>query len=362
MAGDSLGKLFKITVWGESHGPSVGVVIEGCPPKIKLNLDDIQKELNRRKPGRNNFVTGRKEDDIFEILSGVFKGKTTGTPISISIKNHSINSSEYHEFQHVYRPGHADFTYQQKYGIRDNLGGGRSSARLTAPIVAAGAIAKQVLLEHFSINLLAYVKQIGKVKSVINSEEVSRNHVNESEIFCPGSSFEEEVKALLTALQKEGNSIGGIVECIIKNVPTGLGEPIFDKLDADLAKVMVGLNAVKGFEIGSGFKTVELTGSENNDEFIFRNGQIVTETNNAGGILGGVSTGMPIVFRVAFKPTPSIAIKQKTIDSENSQTEIVVKGNHDVCVAIRAVPVVEALAAIVICDHFLRHRGQCGVK
>ena len=360
MAGDSLGKLFKITVWGESHGPAVGVVIEGCPPKVKLNLDEIQKELDRRKPGGNDFVTGRKEEDTFEITSGVFKGETTGTPISVSIKNNSFSSSDYREFQDLYRPGHADFSYQQKYGIRDNHGGGRSSARLTAPIVAAGAIAKQVLLEHFRITLLAYVKQVGKVKSVVNSEEVGRNQVNASEIHCPGSAFEEEVKMLLSALQEEGNSVGGIVECIIRNVPSGIGEPIFDKLDADLAKVMVGLNAAKGFEIGSGFNAAELTGSENNDQFIFRNGQIATETNNAGGILGGVSTGMPVIFRVAFKPTPSIATKQKTIDSENREREIVVKGNHDVCVAIRAVPVVEALAALIICDHFLRHRGQCG--
>lgn len=360
MPGDSLGKLFKITVWGESHGPSVGVVIEGCPPKIKLDLDEIQIELNRRKPGNNSFVSKRAETDNFKILSGFFEGYTTGTPVNIVIENSSFVSQSYIANKNKYRPGHADFTYHQKYGIRDYFGGGRSSARLTAPLVVAGAIAKQVLQAHLSIKLLAYVKQVGKIKCTTALEEVTGSCVSESEIFCPGKDFEAKVKALLTTLQEEGNSIGGIVECIIRDVPAGIGEPIFDKLDGDLAKVMVGLNAAKGFEIGSGFKAAELTGSENNDEFTLENEQIVSTTNNAGGVLGGISTGMPIVFRVAFKPTPSIAQKQKTVSNSNSITEIVTNGQHDICVAIRAVPVVEALSAIVICDHFLRHRGQCG--
>lgn len=362
MPGDSIGKMFKVSVWGESHGSSIGAVVEGCPPGIELDLNRIQEELNRRKPGRNRFVSARNEEDRFEILSGLFKGKTTGTPVSIIIKNDGFKKENYEELGRIFRPGHADYTYHAKYGIRDYYGGGRSSARLTAPVIVAGAIAGQVLCGDFGIEILAYVKKIGNIGSNISSSEVEKADLYRSPVNFPDMDREKEILALLGKLEEEGNSVGGIVECVIKNVPAGFGEPLFDKLDADLAKAMVGLNAVKGFEIGNGFECAELTGKENNDEYSVSNGKVVTKTNNSGGILGGISNGMPIVFRVAFKATPSIAQKQNTIDIDGKKKEIEIKGSHDICVAIRAVPVVEALSAIVVCDHYLRYRGQCGVK
>ncbi len=364
MAGDSVGKMFKVTVWGESHGPSIGAVIEGCPPGIELDLNEIGEELRRRKPGLSDFVSPRKEDDKFEIQSGLFNGRTTGTPLSLIIRNRASKSSNYEPLKNVYRPGHADFTYQAKYGIRDFYGGGRSSARLTAPIVAAGAVAKQVLRGEAGkeIEILAYVKRIGSIDCGISPSSVSSGHVSASIINFPNPLREQEVLALLEKLIEDGNSTGGIVECFVRNLPAGYGEPLFDKLDADLAKVMVGLNAAKGFEIGCGFKSAELTGRESNDEFIASEGRIRTATNRSGGVLGGISTGMPIVFRVAFKATPSISQRQNTIDMAGNSKKIQIVGEHDVCVAVRAVPVVEALAAIVILDHSLRFRGQCGSR
>lgn len=362
MPGDSIGKMFKVSVWGESHGPSIGVVVEGCPPNIELDLNKIREELSRRKPGKNKFVSTRKEEDLFEILSGLFNGKTTGTPISVVIKNKGLKKENYVELARTFRPAHADFTYHAKYGIRDYYGGGRSSARLTAPVVVAGAIARQVLGRELGIEITAYVKKIGNIESNISSARVQQSDLSESLICFPEKDREEEILELLEKLREEGNSIGGIVECAVKNVPAGFGEPLFDKLDADLAKAMVGLNAVKGFEMGNGFRCVELSGKENNDEFTMENGKTVTRTNRSGGILGGISNGMPIVFRVAFKATPSISQKQNTIDIDGKKKEIEIKGDHDICVAIRAVPVVEALSAIVICDHYLRYRGQCGIK
>lgn len=360
MPGDSIGKMFKVSVWGESHGASIGTVIEGCPPGIELDLNGIKEELSRRRPGRNKFVSSRKEEEEFEVLSGLFNGKTTGTPISIVIENQGGKKENYEELGEVYRPGHADFSYEAKYGIRDFYGGGRSSARLTAPIVAAGAIARQILFKELDIVILAYVRKIGSIESTISSSSVTKKEVCASAVNFPDRDKEKDVLTLLENLKNEGNSIGGMVECLIRNVPAGLGEPLFDKLDADLAKAIMGLNAVKGFEIGNGFRCVELTGKENNDEFTVSNGLVSTKTNRAGGVLGGVSSGMPIVFRVAFKATPSISQKQSTVDCAGNKTEIEIKGDHDVCVAVRAVPVVEALSAIVVCDHFLRHRGQCG--
>lgn len=362
MPGDSIGKMFKVSVWGESHGSSIGAVAEGCPPGIELDLNRIQEELNRRKPGRNRFVSARNEEDRFEILSGLFKGKTTGTPISIIIKNDGFEKENYEELGRIFRPGHADYTYHAKYGIRDYYGGGRSSARMTAPVVAAGAIAGQVLCGELGIEIQAYVKKIGNIESNIHFSKIEQTDLHESQINYPEMDKEKEILALLGKLEEEGNSVGGIVECVIKNVPAGFGEPLFDKLDADLAKAMVGLNAVKGFEIGNGFECAELTGKENNDEYSVSNGKVITKTNNSGGVLGGISNGMPIVFRVAFKAAPSIAQKQNTIDIDGKKIEIEIKGNHDICVAIRAVPVVEALSAIIVCDHYLRYRGQCGVK
>ena len=359
MPGDSIGKMFKISVWGESHGLSIGVVIEGCPPGIDLDLDGITKEMNRRKPGRSSdFVSTRLESDQFEILSGLYKGKTTGTPISILIPNKGFNKNSYAELENTYRPGHADYTYQAKYGIRDFYGGGRSSARLTAPVVAAGAVARQILKRECGVEIIAYLTGIGSIESRIDGPGQSTKSIyNFADV-----SRETEIHALLKDLKASGNSIGGIVECTIANLPAGFGEPLFDKLDADLASAIVGLNAVKGFEIGNGFKCVELTGKENNDEFAMQNGETKTTTNRCGGVLGGISNGMPLVFRAAFKATPSISQVQNTLDKSGNHKELVIVGDHDVCVAIRAVPVVEALAAIVLCDHFLRHRGQCGVK
>ncbi len=362
MPGDSIGKMFKVSVWGESHGSSIGAVVEGCPPGIELDLNRIQEELNRRKPGRNKFVSARNEKDRFEILSGLFNGRTTGTPISVIIKNEGFEKENYEELGRIFRPGHADYTYHAKYGIRDYYGGGRSSARMTAPVVVAGAIAGQVLSGELGIEIQAYVKKIGNIRSNISSSEVEKADLYRSPVNFPDMDREKEILALLGKLEEEGNSVGGIVECVIKNVPAGFGEPLFDKLDADLAKAMVGLNAVKGFEIGNGFECAELTGKENNDGFSVSNGKVVTKTNNSGGVLGGISNGMPIVFRVAFKAAPSIAQKQNTIDIDGKKIEIEIKGNHDICVAIRAVPVVEALSAIIVCDHYLRCRGQCGVK
>ncbi|MCK5841873.1 MAG: chorismate synthase [Candidatus Sabulitectum sp.] len=361
MPGDSIGKMFKVSVWGESHGPSIGAVVEGCPPGVELDMNLIQEELNRRRPGKDRFVSSRQEKDRFEVLSGLFKGKTTGTPISIIIKNNGFNKENYEELGEVFRPGHADFTYRTKYGIRDYYGGGRSSARLTAPIVVAGAMARQILRNELGIEILAYVKQIGSIEAVIKTGEAASRSLADSLINFPDKQREVEILALLERLQDEGNSIGGIVECTVGNTPAGLGEPLFGKLDGDLAGAMMGLNAVKGFELGNGFECVELTGKENNDEFTVVEGDTVTITNRSGGIQGGISNGMPIVFRVAFKAAPSISRKQRTVDVHGEKREIQIQGDHDICVAIRAVPVVEALAAIVLLDHYLRHRGQCGV-
>ena len=356
MPGDSIGKMFRVTVWGESHGPAVGAVIEGCPPGKVLNLKMIQDFLDRRKPGRNEFVTPRCEEDRFQILSGLYEGTATGTPISILIKNEGFKKENYKKLEKVFRPGHADFTYQMKYGVRDPAGGGRSSARLTAPIVAAGGVAKQILTGESGIEITAFVRKIGNIEA----GKVTAADLNASIVNFPDSGKEAEVLEFLEKLQREGNSIGGVVECVVNNVPAGLGEPLFDKLDGDLAKVMVGLNGARGFEIGNGFGSAVLTGMENNDEFTTASGTVVTSTNRSGGVQGGISNGMPLVFRVAFKPAPSISMKQRTVDMEGNSMELVIHGAHDVCIAIRAVPVVEALTAIVLCDHLLRQRGQCG--
>ena len=318
MSGNSFGTLFKITTWGESHGPAIGVVIDGCPAGLNLKSSDIQHELDRRKPGQSKLTTNRKEADKVEILSGVFENKTTGTPISLIIRNVDVRSKDYEKIKNLYRPSHADFTYDAKYGFRDYHGGGRASARETAVRVAAGAIAKKLIPQiKFKTTLIKpTLKEINKVK-------------------------------------KDGDSIGGLIECVIKNVPAGLGSPVFDKLDARLAQAMLSIPGTKGFEIGSGFKSVEMKGSENNDEFTSKKGKIITETNHAGGILGGISNGMDIVLRVAFKPTSSIAKEQHTVDIKGKAKTIEIKGRHDPCVALRAAPIVEAMAALVLADEYL---------
>ena len=316
--GNTFGSLFKITTWGESHGPAIGVVIDGCPAGLNLKSSDIQRELDRRKPGQSKLTTARKEADKVEILSGVFENKTTGTPISLMVRNADVRSKDYEKLKNLYRPGHADFTYDAKYGIRDHRGGGRASARETAGRVAAGAIARKLIpsLKIKATLIKPSLKEIDKVK-------------------------------------KDGDSIGGLVECVIQNAPAGLGSPIFNKLDARLAQAMLSIPGAKGFEIGSGFKGVEMKGSEHNDEFLIKKGEVATKTNHAGGVLGGISNGMGIVFRVAFKPTSSIAQKQQTVDSNGNKKTIEVKGRHDPCIALRAAPIVEAMASLVLADEYL---------
>ena len=362
MPGNSFGEIFRITNWGESHGKSIGVIIDGCPPLLELNEGDIQKFLDRRAPGQSEVTTERKEPDKVEILSGVFNGKTTGTPICLAIFNKDFRIEDYKEISNAFRPSHSDFTYKEKYGIRDPNGGGRSSARLTAGNVAAGAVAYKILNEKFGTGITAYVKQIKDIKANINFEKIIRKEIESNIVRCPDKNSAQKMIKLIEQAKKKGDSVGGIIECVIKNIPAGLGEPIFDKLEADLAKAMLSINATKGFEIGSGFRAAEMFGSRHNDPFIMKDGKIITKTNNSGGIQGGISNGMPIIFRVAFKPASTIQKAQKTVDISGKEIELSSKGRHDPCVLPRAVPIVEAMAALVLCDHYLRFRAQCGDK
>jgi chorismate synthase len=344
MTGNSFGKLLKITTWGESHGKGVGVVIDGALPNISLSEEDIQKELDRRKPGQSNIVTPRKEDDKAQILSGVFEGKTTGTPISIVIFNKDADSSKYEDIKHLFRPGHADFTYQKKYGFRDYRGSGRSSGRETAGRVAAGVIARKIL-EKEEIKIIGFTKQVADIKS----ENFDEKEIENNPVRCADKDKAVEMEKIIIKSKEEGDSVGGIVEVIIKNVPAGIGEPVFDKLDADLAKAMMSIGAVKGVDIGAGFDVVEMKGSESNDE-ITKEGFV---SNNSGGIIGGISTGQDIVIRIAVKPPSSIKKEQKTVDTDNNDTTIQVEGRHDPCICPRVVPIAEAMAALVIADHIL---------
>lgn len=355
----SLGTLFRISTWGESHGPGVGVVIDGCPPRIPLSVEDIQHELDRRRPGQSKIVTPRKEDDKAEILSGVLDGQTLGTPIGLFVRNTDQRPSAYTEMQQAYRPSHADYTYDAKYGIRAVSGGGRSSARETIGRVAAGAIARKVLQHTLpAYESLAYVKTIkdieAKVPDTLTSELIESNIVRT----CDPEAAERMIQ-LIETVRSEGNSVGGVVECIVRGVPPGLGEPVFDKLEADLAKAMLSLPATKGFEIGSGFSGTLMTGLEHNDEFYIDGGQVRTRTNRSGGIQGGISNGEDIVFRVAFKPTATVLREQKTVTNDKQETTLSARGRHDACVLPRAVPMVEAMVHLVLADHFLRQRAQC---
>ncbi|MAE43223.1 chorismate synthase [Candidatus Woesearchaeota archaeon] len=359
MTGNSIGKLFRITNWGESHGKAIGAVIDGCPPLLKISEKDIQIDLDRRLPGQSEITTSRKEDDKVEILSGVFNGRTTGTPISLIIHNKDFKKKDYKEIAQVFRPSHSDFTYEKKYGIRDPFGGGRSSARLTAGNVAAATIAKKILREKFGTEIIAYVKKIKDIAADINADTVTRKNIESNIIRCPDKKLSEEMIKLIKKAKEEGDSVGGVIECVVKNVPIGLGEPIFDKLDADLSKAMMSINATKGFEIGSGFAGADMYGSEHNDPFIIKSGKVQTKTNNSGGVQGGISNGMPIVFRVAFKPTSTIKKEQQAVTKEGKITKLEAKGRHDPCVLPRAVPIVEAMAALVLCDHYLRYKSQC---
>ncbi len=362
MTGNSFGKMFKITNFGESHGKAIGVVIDGCPPLLELSEKDIQKFLDRRAPGQSEVTTQRQEPDKVEIISGVFNGKTTGTPICMMIFNKDFKPSDYREISQAFRPSHSDFTYRKKYGIRDHSGGGRSSARMTAGNVAAGAVAFKLLNQRFKTEMTAYVKQIKDIVADINPANVSQKDAESNIVRCPNKSAAKEMIKLIESAKNSGDSVGGVIECVIKNVPTGLGDPIFDKLEADLAKAMLSINATKGFEIGSGFEGIKMFGSEHNDSFIVKNNKITTKTNNSGGIQGGISNGMPIIFRVAFKPTSTIQKEQDTVNLKGKATKLAAKGRHDPCVLPRAVPIVEAMAALVLCDHYLRQRSQCGDK
>ncbi len=356
MPGNSFGECFKITNWGESHGKAIGVVVDGCPSLLSLCEEDIQKELNRRAPGQSEVTTARKESDTVEILSGLFQGKTTGAPISLIIFNKDFKNEDYQDLATTFRPSHADFTYEKKYSIRDPFGGGRSSARLTAGHVAAGAIARKILAEKAGVEMVAYTKKIKDVVATVDVERLTREKVDTNVIRCPDQYAAEKMTALIKEAKEQGDSLGGIIECVVRNVPLGLGEPLFDKIEADLAKAMLSINATKGFEIGSGFAGTEQYGSEHNDPFVMRDGKIVTETNNSGGVQGGITNGMPIIFRVAFKPTSTIQKKQKTVTLEGKEIEVEAQGRHDPCVVPRAVPIVEAMAAVVLCDHYLRNK------
>jgi chorismate synthase len=358
--GNTFGHLFRITTFGESHGGGVGVVIDGCPPLLEISAEEIQWELDRRRPGQSKITTPRKEADTCEILSGVFEGKTIGTPISILVRNKDTRSQDYDEMQQTYRPSHADATYDAKYGIRNWQGGGRSSARETIGRVAAGAIAKKILKSVAGVEIVGYVKRIKDLEGVIDPNSVTLEQVESNIVRCPDPECAERMIEKIEQIGRSGDSVGGVVECVARNVPKGLGEPVFDKLEADLAKGVMSLPASKGFEIGSGFAGTLLTGSEHNDEFyIDETGAIRTTTNRSGGIQGGIANSEPIILRVAFKPTATIRKEQRTVTRSGEETILAAKGRHDPCVLPRAVPMVEAMVALVLCDHLLRHQGQC---
>jgi chorismate synthase len=350
MAGNTLGKLFTVTSFGESHGPALGCIVDGCPPGLELSAADMQPDLNRRKPGTSRFTTQRREDDEVRILSGVFEGKTTGTPIGLLIENTDQRSKDYSNIMDTFRPAHADYTYTQKYGFRDYRGGGRSSARETAMRVAAGAIAKKYLSERYGILVRGYLSQLGPIRADVLDWDV----VETNPFFCPDASRIPEMEEYMAALNKRGDSVGARINVVASGVLPGLGEPIFDRLDADIAGAMMGINAVKGVEIGSGFDSVDQQGSEHRD-LMTSEGFL---SNNAGGILGGISSGQDILVSIALKPTSSIRLPGATIDSQGQTMEMATHGRHDPCVGIRATPIAEAMLALVLMDHVLRHRGQ----
>lgn len=352
--GNSYGTLFRISTFGESHGPAIGVVIDGCPAGLEINESYIQSELNRRKPGQSKITTQRKEDDSFKILSGVFEGKTTGTPIAIVIENQDQRSKDYGHLENTFRPSHADFTYQEKYGIRDHRGGGRSSARETAARVAAGAIAK-LLLKKYEISIQAFVSQVGDLKTPPYTQ-LDLSKTEENIVRCPDPATAEKMIVLIDSIRLDRDTIGGCVTCVIKNSPAGLGEPVFDKLHAELGKAMLSINAVKGFEYGSGFEGTRLRGSQHNDAFVNEGGKIHTATNHSGGVQGGISNGEDIYFTVAFKPVATIMQDQQSVDKDGNEVTVSGKGRHDPCVVPRAVPIVEAMAALVMVDFLLRGR------
>jgi len=365
MAGNSFGRFFQISTYGESHGPSIGVIIDGCPSGLEIQEEFIQMELDRRRPGQSHITTQRKESDTVQIQSGIFEGKSTGTPIALLIPNEDQRSKDYSHIAQSFRPSHADYTYQQKYGIRDYRGGGRSSARETAARVAAGAIAKLVLAP-LGVKIRAYVSRVGPIICEKNYKELDLSTIESNIIRCPDSHTAERMIEEIEKIRKAGDTVGGIITCIIENCPIGLGEPVFDKLHADLAKAMLSINAVQGFEYGSGFEGSYKKGSENNDAFINLTepdgkSRIHTQTNHSGGIQGGISNGEDIYFNTAFKPVATIMQDQDSVDMEGNPTQVKGKGRHDPCVLPRAVPIVEAMAALVLADHYLRNRAYSRV-
>jgi chorismate synthase len=355
---NSFGTLFTITTWGESHGTGVGVVIDGCPPNLPVSVEEIQVELDRRRPGQSDIVTPRKEEDKVEILSGLYEGRTTGTPISLWVKNADARPSAYDEMKEKFRPSHADYTYQTKFGLRDPRGGGRSSARETIGRVAAGAIAKKILVLAGAVEVRAFLTRVHDIEMPPLAEFPSLAAVEASPVRCPHPETATRMIERIKAVRSQGDSVGGVIECRVRGLPVGLGEPVFDRLEADLAKAMLSLPATKGFEVGSGFAGTLLKGSEHNDPFVMREGRVRTTSNHSGGVQGGISNGEELVFRVAFKPTATILQSQKTVDVHGHDTELLARGRHDPCVVPRAVPIVEAMAALVLLDHWMRHSAQ----
>lgn len=359
--GNTFGQLFRVTTFGESHGGAVGVVVDGCPPRLALDIADIQLELDRRRPGQSAIVTPRQEEDRAEIVSGLFEGQTLGTPITIMVRNKDARSADYDHLKDVFRPSHADYTWQAKYGIRNHQGGGRSSARETIGRVAAGAIARKMLAAMHGVEVVAYVRQVQMLGAHVDPSTVTREQVESNIVRCPDATAAAEMIALIERMRDEGDSVGGVVEFVARNVPPGWGDPVFDKLEADLARAMMSLPATRGFEVGSGFAGLRLTGSQHNDSFHADTaGAIHTSTNRSGGIQGGISNGEPIVARVAFKPTSTIKKEQATVNTAGENVTLAARGRHDPCVLPRAVPIVEAMAALVLADACLRQRGQCG--
>jgi len=358
--GNTFGQLFRVTTWGESHGAAIGAVVDGCPPQLPLSEADIQPDLDRRAPGQSHLVTQRKETDTVRILSGVFEGQTLGTPISLEMPNLDMRPGDYREVQEKYRPSHADYTYEAKYGVRDWRGGGRTSARETAGRVAAGAIARKLLAMRWSVTVVAWVSRVGTLAAECDIEKVTREQVDLTPIRCPDLATAERMIAAVEAARKDGDSLGGLVTCAVRGCPPGWGEPVFDRLEADLAKAVLSLPASKGFEIGTGFAGTELRGSAHNDEFYMEGGRVRTRTNRSGGVQGGITNGETIYFRVAFKPTATIMREQRTVSVTHEDTTIKGRGRHDPCVLPRAVPMVEAMTTLVLADHALRHLAITG--
>jgi chorismate synthase len=356
--GSSFGQIFRVTTWGESHGGAVGVVVDGCPARLPLTVGEIQTDLDRRRPGQSRIVSQRQEEDRAEIVSGVFEGKTLGTPISIFVRNKDAKPEDYAPLKDRFRPSHADYTYEAKYGIRDWMGGGRASARETVGRVAAGAVARKLLRVRTKTEIIAYVTRVHGIEASVDPAKVKRAHVESNIVRCPDKTTAEKMIAFIEKIRKDGDSVGGVVELVARNVPVGLGEPVFDKLEADLAKALLSLPASKAFEIGSGMAGTTMLGSEHNDPFVTRRGRVRTKSNRSGGVQGGISNGEDLVVRVGFKPTATILKPQETVDTRGRKVTLAARGRHDPCVLPRAVPMLEAMVALVLADHLLRRQTQ----